>query len=431
MRKLFNKILNKGWELLLGPVLRHIDSKLRILADSNFRTRALFKRSQNRPIKVVFVCHEPAMWSMFESIYKAMKENPDFSAVIVTLPHRHITLPKGQYKDAGMFEFLESRNIPAVRGYDKEKNEWLDPASLMPDYVFFQQPYQCFTPEWFAEKISLLARVCYIPYGSTFQTGEMPKKVHNERFLRHTSLFFMENKILGNMLEKEFRGRDWFNKGRVIASGHPKLDFIQEDKKYRGTGWKRGTRADIKRILWTPRWLTSEGTCHFFDYKGYFAEFCRSHKEVDFIFRPHPVCLQNFIKTGEMTLEEQKNLRAAYAASPNMALDEDGSYEDTFMTSDLLVSDLSSMMLEYFATGKPIIYTHRKDYFDEYGRILAEGLYWARNVKELDELLAMLLSGKDPLRSKREELKKELFFIPEGGAGRLIKDYLIKDFNSS
>ncbi|MGH7981440.1 MAG: hypothetical protein ACREE6_18840, partial [Limisphaerales bacterium] len=108
--------------------------------------------------------------------------------------------------------------------------------------------------------------------------------------------------------------------------------------------------------------------------------------------------------------------------------DMNGGYEDTFSTSHVLISDISSMMIEFFSTGKPIIYTHRKYIFNEYGRRMSEGLYWVRDVEELNRTLLMLLSGQDPLREKRKELMKDLFFMPENGAGQAIKSWLQKDY---
>jgi CDP-glycerol glycerophosphotransferase (TagB/SpsB family) len=114
-----------------------------------------------------------------------------------------------------------------------------------------------------------------------------------------------------------------------------------------------------------------------------------------------------------------------------MSLDETGDYIDTFIASDVLVSDISSMLLEYFVTGKPIIYTHRVDTFNELGRKLSEGFYWVENSTELQETLDMLMGGNDPLKFKREELIREHFYMPEGGAGVMIKDTLQADYVST
>jgi len=404
------------------------EAMLKILADTNFQMRAIMKHAQNKPINVLFVCHEPALWNMFESIYEVMENDSAFCPMVVALPYRHPTLPNGQYKDAGMYEYCQSQNIKAIQGLNKETNDWLNPASLLPDYVFFQTPYPLLIPAWSVEQIAMMARICYVPYGSSVAKGKIATNVHPEGFFRYVSLFFTENQMKRELLEKRFEEKNWFEKENIIVSGYPKFDYLNEIKNYSGKAWKRGTRKDIKRILWTPRYLTTEGTCHFFDYKNYFVEFCKNQPDVDFVFRPHPLCFQNFIKTGEMNLDEQNKMKYEYHISPNMAIDETESYEDTFMTSDILISDYSSLIIEYFATGKPIIYTHRKNEFNEYALALSAGMYWVQSIKELDETILMLLSGMDPLSKKRKELINRYFFMPEGGAGLAIKEYLHADY---
>lgn len=427
IKKYLHRIRNYFLKLIPYQLEQNEDM-LKILADASFRTRALLKIKNHEPINVLFVCHEPALWNMFESLYKAMVADPVFSPLVVALPYRHPTLLNGQYKDAGIYEYCKSKNINAIQGCNKEMTEWLDPASLLPDYVFFQTPYPLLIPAWSVERIAMMGRICYVPYGSSVAKGKIAADVHPEGFFRYVSLFFTENQMKRELLEKRFEEKNWFKKENIIVSGYPKFDYLNEVKKYSGRSWKRGTHKDIKRILWTPRFLSTEGTCHFFDYKDYFVEFCKKHLDVDFVFRPHPLFFQNFIKTGEMNADDQNKMKHEYKISSNMAIDETESYEDTFMTSDILISDYSSMIIDYFVTGKPIIYTHRKNEFNEYALALSAGIYWVRNIKELDETIIMLLSGTDPLSKKRKDLISRLFFMPEGGAGLTIKKCLYMDY---
>ena len=44
-----------------------------------------------------------------------------------------------------------------------------------------------------------------------------------------------------------------------------------------------------------------------------------------------------------------------------MAIDKNIEYDDTFNEVDLFISDPSSMISEFFATKKPIIYTKKID----------------------------------------------------------------------
>lgn len=428
IRKIARKLRNR----FLGSWIRQFEQQegmIKALADANFRTRSMLKHSQNQPIHVLFVCHEPALWSIFDSVYKTVVEDPDFTATVVALPYRHSTLPEGQYQDKGVFEYLKEKGVNVIRGYDKEKNEWLNPLSLNPDYVFFQTPYPVFPESWSVKQISMIAKICYIPYATCLFAGEVEEGLHPISFFNFTSIFFKESSFCKEIFVKIFKNRDWFNEKKVILSGLPKLDYLIDHNELIGRVWKRGLQKNIKRILWTPRWRTSEGTCHFFDYKDYFVNYSQKHKDIDIVLRPHPLCLQNFLKTNELSASDLERMENEYDNSLNMAIDKTGEYIDTFLTSDVLVSDISSMLLEYFVTGKPIIYTHRVDVFNDFGRQLSKGFYWVKNSAELKETLEMLIAGNDPLREKREELIKLLLFLPEGGAGLRIKEVIRTDFS--
>ena len=109
VKKVIKKVLLKLSEWFLVPVIWRLDQQegmLKALSDANFRTRAMLKRATNIPINVLFVCHEPVLWSMFETVYYSMAEDQEFNPLVVALPYMHATLPVGQYKDAGILWVL-------------------------------------------------------------------------------------------------------------------------------------------------------------------------------------------------------------------------------------------------------------------------------------------------------------------------------------
>jgi hypothetical protein len=301
----------------------------------------------------------------------------------------------------------------------------------MPDYVFFQTPYNFFPAAWSVKRVSMIARVCYFSYGPAVSTGSLGDIVQPELFFKYTRLFLLECEFKKKLFVEKWNNRSWFSKERVVVTGYAKFDHYKKPIiNLDSLPWKQGVRQDIKRILWSTRWNTNEGMCHFFEYKEFFVNFCREHDKVDFVFRPHPLFWQNFEKTGEFTLSQQEQMRVQCERSPNMVIDSSIAYEDTFKTCDILVSDFSSMLVEFFPSGNPIIYTHRKNMFNDYALKMAEGFYWVNNEEELRETLLMLLSGKDPLREKRKELIDLLFFLPDLGAGSLIAQTIKNDFNN-
>ena len=387
------------------------------------------KGTPDRPIHLVFVCHMPALWGMFDTLHRAAAADRDFRTTVVALPCMHPNLAPGRFTDLGMYDYLKARGIDVVAGYDKNSDAWLTPESLAPDYVLFQTPYNHLFPRlWTAQHISTFAKVCYVPYATTLFRGEVDEIVHPEPFFRATSLVFAENAVARDRLIDRFKSCAWFREEAFVLSGSPKLDYIVTKGAPDATPWKHGASSERTRILWTPRWWTKDGSCHFFEYNSYFADFCARHDDVDFVFRPHPLSIQNFLNTGELTGADVERMELSYERSSNMAIDKGGDYQGAFLASDVLVSDISSMLIEYVVTGKPIVYTHRIDLFNELGRTLSEGFYWVRNSDELTATLETLIAGNDPLRGKRSQLVKTLLFMPKGGAGARIKETLKADF---
>lgn len=414
-------------------LLQRLDAQQIIGVDqreANLRTRAALKRQTGQPIRVVFVCHGKAMWPLFESVYAAARQDAAFQPIVLALPYRHSTLPPGQYRDERIADFLRPRGIPVVEGVDPETGAWLEPRDLDADYVFFQTPYRLYADAWNVERVAVHARVCYVPYGCTLFSGAVDSVSHPEHFFRHVWLTFTENPHGQRLFEDKFRAASWYRAASFVLTGYPKLDHMLRSGPALGGVWKRPEGEGALRILFTPRWRTEEGTCHFFDYKDVLFEFCRDRTDRELAFRPHPLCLQNFVKTGEMTSSEVDALRSSYAEAPNMVLDESGDYRSTFLSSSVLVSDVSSMLFEYFATGKPIVYTHRVDVFNELGRTLAEGFYWVRDADELRNVLDRLQRGDDPLASKRRELIDSIVRISSDSAGSAIVRALKRDFQA-
>lgn len=408
--------------------LEEQEQSLGILTNAIIKNRALSKSLNKAPIKVLFICHEPSLWSMFESVYQEMDDDQEFDPIVIALPYSHPSTHKNQYKDAGVEALLEKKNVKVINAYDSDK--WLEPVSLLPDYVFYQTPYNLFPDNWSAAQLSRVARICYIPYATSLFRGEVDDTLHPEYFFKYTHLLFKENSFSRDSFIKKFEKKDWYRVEKTILSGHPKLDYLSNNVPTNNAAWKRRDKSDITRILWTPRWNTSDNCCHFFDYKDFFPRFCAKHTKIDFTFRPHPLCFDNFITTGELSEEDLGSMTRQYEHSPNQLIDQSADYQGTFSTCDILVSDVSSMMLEFFATGKPIIYTHSQNTFNAFGEALSQGFYWVENKQELEHRLEQLILGNDPLREKRQEILASLVYLPEGGAGHQIKQCLRSDFFS-
>ena len=388
--------------------------------------KARVKQIQGERIAVVFICHNPSLWGKVQPVYRILTGDARFQVTLVAMPYRHESFGDDQFHDGGMMEFLEvEEGVLPVAGRDDATGEWFDLQGAAPDYVFYQTPYDHqFPPDFSSSNVSAYARVCYVPYiGILLYRGEVEIVSHPIAFFKNVDLVFLAHEKEREDFIDRFDGVVLPDK--VHVTGAPMLDYIHHGESASAGAWNLPRKREVKRVIWTPRWRTLEGYCHFFDYKEYFIELAQNHEEIDFLLRPHPFSFQNFMSTGELTSADYERLLHSYEVLDNAKIDLSGNYRDTFRTGDILISDMSSIMVEFFVTGNPIIYTHRVADYNEFGRQISQGFYWVNNQAELDETLADLLAGNDPLKAMRQEILEALFPRQGDGASFRIRELLV------
>ena len=150
---------------------------------------------------------------------------------------------------------------------------------------------------------------------------------------------------------------------------------------------------------------------------------------MDFLFRPHPLALDNFLKTGEMTREQVQSFHDQIQALPNVSLDCQKEYFSTMWGASVLVTDISGIMPEYFVTGKPMIYCASNMPLtpSPHTETMLEGCYTVYNREELFACLEQLAAGVDPLAQKRQEIAEKLYGGLNSAPSLGILEELAKD----
>ncbi len=387
--------------------------------------RLELKKIRNEKVNVVFVCHRPAVWESLHSVYDAIKKDDLFNVYIVAIPNKKelpkLNLSHEIYESEGAEDFW--KDYGCINGYDYKTKKWFDLRKLNPDYVFFQQPYnvqRC--EEYKSWNVAKYAKICYISYFSAFSFGKIYDECTPLDFVRCVSFYFSQNTKDQRYLKK--RCAMGGNNTKCVMTGSPRYDNLEKIKKYSGI-WKDTTHKRY-RIIWTPRWTTNEGNCHFFEYKDKLIDFCTKN-EVELVFRPHPQAFLEWTATGEFGEKEQIKLRKIFGSNKYLHLDESANYLDLFYSSDCLVTDPSSVVFDYFLTGKPIILSDIKGSGNF--EMIQEGLYKENDWEKVEKRLIRLIKGNDRLKEKRRDIIKEAYFFNENGAGEMIKNVLKQDAN--
>lgn len=387
---------------------------------------------QKKQINIVFVCHRPACWNYQKSIFEECIKDPDFNITIVAIPNKKQlpTLGLGHeiYETEGAEEFFKDFPCKVINGYNYKTKEWLDLKDLNPNYVFFQTPYNVCRPTiYHSKRVNEFSRICYIHYGLSMLKDQSVPKEFAKDFFQYTSLIFAETKFHKQSYREEIvKHNKKYNFNNIFLTGCPAFDNLSNYKQSESDLWKH---KNSFRIIWTPRWTTTENNCNFQEYKDLLFAYAENTQS-DFIFRPHPQAFLNYVAEGIMTEEDLINMQQKYKESAYCSLDRNKGYLKTLYSSDVLISDASGITFEYLLTQKPLIYTRKSDEWanDFSKRTMIDAAYVVHNWQELEQTLNMLKSGNDPLEEKRQEIIKSEFYIPEQGAGYTIKELIKKDF---
>ena len=185
---------------------------------------------------------------------------------------------------------------------------------------------------------------------------------------------------------------------------------------------------EIKKILWAPRWTYDEkiGKSHFFEYKDKFNELSKKYPNILFTIRPHPMMFSNFIKSGLMTEEEFLHYKKELELlGIELSLNKDVS--EDLKTTDILISDFSSIIPMFYFMNKPVIYTDADMALNEEYCIIMDNSYIADNWNKVREYIDDLVNGIDLKSSQRYADIKEQYKLHHEASRRIV-DCLVNDY---
>ena len=389
------------------------------------------KIKKKEKINLVFICHRPSVWGSLDTAFKACNNDDKFNVTIIAIPNKKqlpdLGLVHEIYETEGAENFFKDFPCQVINGYNYKTKEWFNLKKLKPDYVFFQQPYNiCRSKIYKSNVVSSYSKILYVHYAANIIGNGVLEETYPKDFIKDVDTIFLQDyedkKLISNYLEKIKV------KTKTFLTGFPRYDELKKYKNIESDNWNFPKTTNVKRIIWTPRWCTNEGNCNFFEYKDFLIEYAEKNKDIDFIFRPHPQAFLEWNATGELPEKNANEYKKRYEECLNAKIDTNKEYLTTFYSSDFMITDISSIVAEYFLTGKPIVYCHKKYCFNDFSRRLSEGFYWVHNKEELKKTIDMLKNDEDPLKEKRQQIIKDNFYINPNGAGYTIKEYIKKDF---
>lgn len=248
--------------------------------------------------------------------------------------------------------------------------------------------------------------------------GESDKSVNQYKYLRSFDKLLVSGPIALERLQKSGLHLPL---NQIIQVGRPQTELLLK--------YKLNNLNDIKTILYAPTWegFTADANYCSVNEFGYNSlVFILQINKFKIIFKPHPYTGSKNSNTRKyltlITLLENKYPQSFEVRSKN-----DDIYE-AMNESDLLITDISSVLNEYLASNKPIILLNAQNIPTQ---LLIQNFpssqvtYNVTNSNEIEKSISDILK-EDPLQEKRIAYKRNTFGNFPGGSFEKFKQVLIE-----
>ena len=372
---------------------------------------------QRGKARVVFLAMSVPIWK-YQHLYELMARDARFDVTIVLSPSIDYDREQRSRDVIGLRQYFDNKNIKYV---DFDLSDNATPFDIKnqidPDVIFYPQPYEhLLVPQH--DCLNFYDRLlCYYPYA--FMTGR-GKLTYDFHFHNLAWRLYYPNEDIRHEAEVTA-----WNKGRnVRIVGHPNGDDFAQ---WSGADpWK--SMADgrsRKRIIWAPHFSFDDKfgqlpRGNFLWVAHFMLDLAQRYKEfVQIAFKPHPRLLTELYAHPDWGRHRTDEFYQQWADMENTQL-ELGNYINLFMTSDAMIHDSGSFVIEYLYTHKPVMFISRDiNHFltgqTDLSREAFATLYIGKDESEiLDFVDNVVLGGDDPMLSCRMAFYDKHLRPPEG-----------------
>ena len=351
-------------------------------------------------IKVAFFPYKFSMWDSLESIWEAACNDKECECQVVPIPY-FTKNEKNEFSELH-YEGKYFEKVCSVIDYNQyflEKEQ--------PDIMYIHNPYDQYNsvtmvePQFFSDELKKHGGILvYVPY---YMSGGC-MKYENMDIAYGKGAVKSDYIIVQSKALKEAYLYWGFPERRILALGSPKIDAIYKCSVKRtetDDEWKCVTEGKKVVLL-----NTSIGT--FLNREGWLkqikemAETVLQNDNMALIWRPHPL-LQDTVKTlGKHNEDQYEQLMTFIAEAENGMIDCNADARSAINASHAMISDYSSLVLQYTFTGKPVLLLNGSgkkspkhlfcDFLQNY--FLEDGV-------SVENFLDMIQRGEDPKKAER------------------------------
>ena len=378
------------------------------------KKRIGMKVKNKQKINVYFIVYTSTIWQ-YDSVYKTMQKSDLFNPVIV------LTVFADTNMDASYDQYLMSKKWFIDNGYNilsmcdnKSRHANVSWDKLAADIIFVTGPYTVFPKELCSWNASLNSLVCYAPYGAYIDVQN--EWFYNLPIKRYAWKLFYETEIN----RKIASGISPLGDENVIVTGYTKMDTYYSDIPVDENAIWKISSSKQKKIIFAPHHSLERKENKFstFDLNFRFIlEYAKKNCEkTTWIYKPHPMLRRESVDVGLFkSIADYDKYVYEWDSLPNGRAVLTGDYSSIFKSSDAIILDSESFLLEYQYVNKPMCYLRRETQaFNELGNAILDSCYQVpgEDFDGIKNFIEEVVVGED---DKKREEREEMF--------RTILDY--------
>ncbi len=401
IKQIIFKILPATTVVKLKKIVNQTKLRYFLFLKDHKESSALKRVRGKHKIKVTFFVIHDAVWK-FDQLYKMMKKSKLFDPVIVVCPY--ITFgDEVMHRDMERtYNFFASRNYTVISSYIGDDN-WLDVKRVIdPDIVFFTNPHKLTRKQYYITNY-LDRLTCYSQY--SFHISHLNEIQYNQLFHNLLWRAFYETDIHYQIAAEHSS----IQAKNVRVTGYPGVDGLLLPESSANDCWKLKDRR-VKRIIWAPHHTILDDepllnwSC-FLDYSSLMLDLLTEFEgRLQICFKPHPLLRP---KLEKLWGKDRSDIYFETWAKRKNGFLAESDYINLFLTSDAMIHDSGSFLVEYLFVNKPVLYTVKNkdinDSFNRYGKMAFALHYQAFCIDNIRSFVNQIVNDEnDPLMIDRK-----------------------------
>ena len=374
--------------------------------------------------EIVFLPYKASMWDSLESVWKAADADPECDAYVIPIPY-YDKNPDGSFREMHYEGDLFPDDVPITR-YDAYSLE-----ERRPDAIYIHNPYDeanyvtSVYPMYYSQLLkNNTCCLIYIPYFVAGYYSSTESAIRNIPYCINN----VDYVIVQSNLQKQLFGinKDYYEK--LIVMGNPKIDKVinEMNKESNETRWDKFLKgkkvillnSSITKILNENEWGKKIEQI---------LNIIENNPHLALIWRPHPLLKATIEAMVPQKKKEYLNVFDHVSRMENALIDYNSSPNEAIKYADAMISDYSSLVMQFTVTGKPVLVLNGSSEFRKTKKVCFDYFsnYFYEDGVGVTEFIKVIENEEDTKRDERIKYMKKTVVNMDGTCGQRIHEFVV------